>query len=188
MAGLDDVTSGEVRIGSINLTAMTETERTRLRRDRLGFVFQSYNLVPTLTAEENILLPSRLARRRHDAGFYRDIVATLGIADRLGHKPAQMSGGQQQRIAIARALVSRPDVVFADEPTGALDSRSSGAVLGFLVHAVHEMGQTIVMVTHDPIAASRADRVVFLADGYIVGDMSDPTADRILDTMKSLGD
>lgn len=187
MAGLDDVTGGLVRIGSTDITAMTEAERTRLRRDRLGFVFQAYNLVPTLTAEENILLPSRLARRRHDPEYYGDVVATLGIADRLGHKPNQMSGGQQQRVAMARALVSRPEVVFADEPTGALDSKSSATLLGFLVHAVQEMGQTIVMVTHDPIAASRADRVVFLADGYIVGDMSDPTSDRILDTMKSLG-
>ncbi|MCC7077959.1 MAG: ABC transporter ATP-binding protein [Acidimicrobiia bacterium] len=187
MAGLDSATSGEVRIGDEDVTRMSEAERTRLRRDRLGFVFQAYNLVPTLTAEENILLPSRLARRRPDPGFYREVVSTLGIADRLGHRPAQMSGGQQQRVAMARALVGRPAVVFADEPTGALDSRSSGAVLGFLVHAVHEMGQTIVMVTHDPLAASRADRVVFLADGYIVGDMFDPTPDRILDTMKSLG-
>lgn len=187
MAGLDDATSGEVRIGAEDVTKMSEAQRTRLRRDRLGFVFQAYNLVPTLTAEENILLPSRLARRRLDPGVYRDVVSTLGIMDRLDHKPAQMSGGQQQRVALARALVGRPDVVFADEPTGALDSRSSAAVLGFLVHAVHEMGQTIVMVTHDPIAASRADRVVFLADGYVVGDMSDPTSDRILDTMKSLG-
>lgn len=187
MAGLDDVTSGEVRVGESDITKMSEAERTRLRRDRLGFVFQAYNLVPTLTAEENILLPSRLARRRPDPGFYREVVSTLGIADRLGHRPAQMSGGQQQRVAMARALVGRPAVVFADEPTGALDSRSSGVVLGFLVHAVHEMDQTIVMVTHDPLAASRADRVVFLADGYIVGDMSEPTSDRILDTMKALG-
>lgn len=187
MAGLDDVTSGEVRVGESDITKMSEAERTRLRRDRLGFVFQAYNLVPTLTAEENILLPSRLARHRPDPGFYREVVSTLGIADRLGHRPAQMSGGQQQRVAMARALVGRPAVVFADEPTGALDSRSSGVVLGFLVHAVHEMDQTIVMVTHDPLAASRADRVVFLADGYIVGDMSEPTSDRILDTMKALG-
>jgi putative ABC transport system ATP-binding protein len=187
LAGLDDVSSGEVVLGGTDLTAMSERERTLLRRRRLGFVFQSFNLVPSLDAEENILLPLRLAGRRPDPAWFAEIVATLGIADRLRHRPAELSGGQQQRVAVARALVTRPDIVFADEPTGNLDSQHGQALLAFLQHAARDLGQTIVMVTHDPSAAACADRVVFLADGRIVDELDAPTPADVLEQMAALG-
>jgi putative ABC transport system ATP-binding protein len=173
-------------MGNIDLTVLKEKALTRLRRDRIGFVFQSFNLVPTLTAEENVLLPLAIAGRRPDPGWYDRVIDTVGLRDRLGHRPSQLSGGQQQRVACARALVSRPEIVFADEPTGHLDSGSSSEVLGFLRRSVAEFGQTIVMVTHDPVAASHTDRVVFLADGRIVGELANPTADSVLDRMRAL--
>ncbi len=186
LAGLDNVTSGEVWIGDTNLTTLKDKALTQLRRDRIGFVFQQFNLLPTLTAEENIRLPLDIAGRKPDAAWFDTGVDSIGLRDRLGHRPTELSGGQQQRVACARALLSRPDVVFADEPTGNLDSRSGAEVLSFLRNSVRELGQTVVMVTHDPAAASYADRVVFLADGRIVDEMTDPTADRVLDKMKSL--
>jgi putative ABC transport system ATP-binding protein len=186
LAGLDPVTRGEVYIGDSRVTGLSDSGLTRLRRDQVGFVFQQFNLLPTLTAEENILLPLSIAGRRPNRDWYRQVVDTLGLADRLGHRPAQLSGGQQQRVACARALMSRPDVVFADEPTGNLDSRSGAEVLGFLRRSVRDFEQTVVMVTHDPNAASYADRVVFLADGAIVAELTDPTAEAVLDTMKRL--
>ncbi len=185
-AGLDTATGGTVWVGDTDLTTLKEKELTRLRRDRIGFVFQQFNLVPTLTAAENIELPMRLAGRTPDQAWLDRIIEVVGLADRLRHRPSELSGGQQQRVAVARALVARPEVVFADEPTGNLDSRSGLEVLSFLRRSVDENGQTIVMVTHDPVAASHADRVVFLADGRVVDDMTDPTADRVLDHMKTL--
>ncbi|MFI5565405.1 ABC transporter ATP-binding protein [Amycolatopsis japonica] len=167
LAGLDTVDSGRVHIGRTDLTGLSDAELTRLRRDRVGFVFQSFNLLPTMTAEENILLGLRLAGRRPDRAWFDTIVGTLGLRDRLRHKPSELSGGQQQRVACARALVGRPDVVFADEPTGSLDSKSGAEVLDFLRTSVRELGQTVVMVTHDPVAASYTDRRVLLADGRI---------------------
>jgi len=187
MAGLDSLSSGQVFIGDVDLTTLSEKRLTLLRRDKVGFVFQAYNLVTTLDAEENITLPLDLAGRKPDAAWLKTIVETTRIGDRLSHKPAELSGGQQQRVAAARALASRPEIVFADEPTGNLDSRSGAELLGFMRHAVDEFGQTIVMVTHDPTAASFADRVVFLSDGRAVDEMAQPTADRVLDRMKSLG-
>ena len=187
LAGLDRLTSGRAFIGDIDLTALTEHQLTILRRRRVGFVFQAYNLVPTLTAAENITLPLDIAGEKVDKAWLSRVVDTLGLADRMRHRPSQLSGGQQQRVAAARALVSRPAIVFADEPTGNLDSRAGAELLGFMQGAVGEYGQTIVMVTHDPIAASYADRVVFLADGCVVDDMADPTAETVLDRMKSLG-
>jgi putative ABC transport system ATP-binding protein len=187
VAGLDTVTSGRVLLGDTDLATLSDRKLTQLRRDRIGFVFQAFNLVPTLTALENITLPSRLAGRRPDEQWLATVLDTVGLADRLAHRPAELSGGQQQRVAVARALSGRPDVVFADEPTGNLDSRSSGEVLGFLRNAVDHFGQTIVMVTHDPGAASYADRVVFLADGRIVDEMARPSADQVLDRMKRFG-
>jgi putative ABC transport system ATP-binding protein len=186
LAGLDAVTRGEVRIGDTQLSGLGDAGLTRLRRDKVGFIFQQFNLLPTLTAKENILLPLSIAGRKPDQHWFDMVIDTVGLRDRLGHRPSQLSGGQQQRVACARALVTRPEVVFADEPTGNLDSRASAEVLGFLRRSVHESGQTIVMVTHDPVAASYADRVVFLADGQIVDELSDPTADTVLDTMKRL--
>jgi putative ABC transport system ATP-binding protein len=188
MAGLDRVTSGRVWIGGTEITTLAERHVTEIRRDRVGFVFQAFNLVPTLTAEENILLPLDIAGRRPDRSWFDLVVGSLEIGDRLGHRPAELSGGQQQRVAAARALVSRPEIVFADEPTGQLDSRSSADLLGVMRRAVDEFAQTIVMVTHDPNAASAADVVLFLADGRVVGEMEEPTADRILERMKSLAD
>jgi len=185
-AGLDTVTSGTVWVGDTDLTALKEKELTRLRRDRVGFVFQQFNLVPTLTAAENIALPMRLAGRTPDQAWLDRIVEVVGLGDRLRHRPSELSGGQQQRVAVARALVARPEVVFADEPTGNLDSRSGLEVLSFLRRSVDENAQTIVMVTHDPVAASHADRVVFLADGQVVDDMTEPTPERVLDHMKNL--
>jgi putative ABC transport system ATP-binding protein len=187
MAGLDDLTSGQVFIGDTDLTTLGEKKLTVLRREKVGFVFQAYNLVPTLNAGENITLPLDIARRKPDRGWVDTIIQTMGLGDRLDHRPAELSGGQQQRVAAARALASRPEIVFADEPTGNLDSRSGAELLGFMQQAVREYGQTIVMVTHDPNAASYASRVVFLADGRVVDEVSDPTAERVLDRMKSLG-
>ena len=186
LAGLDSVTRGEVYIGDTKLTGMADGDLTMLRRTKVGFVFQQFNLLPTLTAQENILLPLSIAGRKPDPGWYDTVIDTVGLRDRLDHRPSQLSGGQQQRVACARALVSRPEVVFADEPTGNLDSRSGAEVLGFLRRSVREFGQTIVMVTHDPNAASYADRVVFLADGEIVDELRDPTAETVLDMMKRL--
>jgi putative ABC transport system ATP-binding protein len=187
MAGLDRLTEGHVFIGDVDLSTLDEKRLTVLRRDKVGFVFQAYNLVPTLTAAENITLPIDIAGRRPDRSWFDTVIQTVGLRDRLTHRPSELSGGQQQRVAAARALVSRPEIVFADEPTGNLDSRASAEILGFMRRAVREFGQTIVMVTHDPIAASYADRVVFLADGTVVDEMAEPTSERVLDRMKSLG-
>ena len=186
MAALDAPTSGTVTVGGQELGRMRDKDLTLLRRDRIGFVFQSFNLVPTLTAEENILLPLSIAGRRPDDGWFETVVAAVGLADRLGHRPNEMSGGQQQRVACARALVSRPDIVFADEPTGNLDSVSGAEVLGFLRRSVDELGQTVVMVTHDPVAAGYTDRVVFLADGRVVDELRGPTAASVADRMTAL--
>jgi putative ABC transport system ATP-binding protein len=188
MAGLDSLTSGEVYIGDQALSSLSEDQRTLLRRDRIGFVFQAYNLVPTLTARENILLPLTLAGRKPEADWFDTVVSTTGLGDRLTHRPSELSGGQQQRVAVARALASRPAIIFADEPTGNLDSRASAEILDFLGKAVRDMGQTIVMVTHDPVAASYADSALFLADGRIVDQMADPTAEKVLDRLKRFGD
>ena len=187
-AALDTADSGTVQLGETRLTGLSDDELTRLRRDEIGFVFQSFNLVPTLTAKENILLPLSIAGRRREPGWFETVVETVDLGDRLGHKPKELSGGQQQRIAVARALVSRPAIVFADEPTGNLDSRSGAEVLGLLRRSADDHGQTIVMVTHDPVAASYADLVVFLADGRIVDEMLNPTAELVLDRMKNFGD
>jgi putative ABC transport system ATP-binding protein len=187
MAGLDSVSSGRVLIAEHDLGAMSERELTVLRRDKVGFVFQAYNLVPTLTALENITLPLTLAGRRADPGWLDQVLTTVGLADRLTHRPSELSGGQQQRAAVARAMVTRPEIVFADEPTGNLDSRSGAEILGFLRRAVEHFDQTVAMVTHDPVAASYADAVVFLADGRIVDHMTDPTAQSVLDRMKAFG-
>jgi len=184
MAGLDDLSDGRVVIGEVDLTGLSDNELTRLRRDRIGFVFQSYNLVPTLTARENITLPLDIAGRRPDAEWLDQVIKTLDLENRLGHKPNELSGGQQQRVACARALAGRPDIVFADEPTGNLDSHSGAEVLSFLRRSVADYGQTVVMVTHDPVAASYADRVLFLGDGRIVDEMLEPTSERVLERMK----
>ncbi len=185
MAGLDDATSGQSWIGEHDLSALDDKALTRIRRDRVGFVFQAFNLVPTLSALENITLPIDIAGRKPDQEWLDRVVDTVGMRDRLSHRPAELSGGQQQRVACARALASSPEIVFADEPTGNLDSRTSADVLSFLGMSVRTLGQTIVMVTHDPVAASYADRVLFLADGRIVDEMADPTADRVLERMKA---
>ncbi len=184
MAALDKPTSGEVVIDGVEISGLKDKRLTRLRRDKLGFIFQSYNLVPTLTAKENITLPIDIAGRDVDKDWFATVVSTVGLADRLSHRPSQLSGGQQQRVACARALVSRPAIVFADEPTGNLDSRASAEILAFLRRSVDEFGQTIVMVTHDPLAAGYADRVLFLADGVIVDEMQQPTADGVLERMR----
>ncbi len=188
LAGLDQLTSGQVLIGDTDLSTLSERHLTELRRDRIGFVFQAFNLVPTLTAEENIVLPTRLAGRKPDQARVDEVISAVGLGDRLGHRPSELSGGQQQRVAVARALASDPAIVFADEPTGNLDSSTSAEILSFMRNATREMGQTIVMVTHDPSAAAYANRVLFLADGRIVDDMADPTAERVLDRMKRFGD
>jgi putative ABC transport system ATP-binding protein len=187
LAGLDHPTSGEVYVGDTEISGLNDKQLTLLRRDEIGFIFQAFNLLPTLTAAENIELPIRIAGRKPDALWVRSIVEMVGLGDRLRHRPAELSGGQQQRVAAARALASRPQIVFADEPTGALDSRAGAELLSFLQGAVRNGGQTVVMVTHDPVAASYADRVLFLADGRIVDEMSDPTADAVFDYMKHLG-
>jgi putative ABC transport system ATP-binding protein len=183
LAALDTAESGSVTIGEHELTTMKDRALTRLRRDEIGFVFQSFNLVPTLTARENIVLPLAIAGRAPDAGWYDEVVATVGLGDRLDHKPNQLSGGQQQRVAVARALVSRPRIVFADEPTGNLDSASGAEILQLLRRAVDEHDQTVVMVTHDPVAAAWTDRVVFLADGRVVDELRSPTREAVLERM-----
>jgi putative ABC transport system ATP-binding protein len=183
-AALDRADSGTVHIGDEEISRLGDRALTRLRRDRIGFVFQQYNLLPTLTAGENISLPLDIAGKKPDKAWYDEVVRAVGLADRLGHRPSELSGGQQQRVACARALVTRPDVVFADEPTGNLDSRSGAEVLTFLQTSAREKGQTVVMVTHDPVAAGYADKVVFLADGLIVDDMDAPTAEKVLERMK----
>ena len=187
LAGLDDVTSGDVWLGDLQLSKMKDSQLTKMRREHVGFVFQSFNLLGMLTARQNIVLPFDLAGRSPDWQWHDTIVDVLGLKDRLRHRPSELSGGQQQRVAIARALVTRPTVVFADEPTGNLDSASSAEVLGFLRRSVRELGQTVVMVTHDPTAASYADRVVMLADGRLAGSLDDPTADSVLDALRELG-
>jgi len=184
VAGLDRLTSGSVYVGDTELSRLNKTDLTLLRRDRLGFIFQQYNLIPTLSAKENILLPLTLAGEREDKPWFDTIVSTVGLGNRLGNLPSQLSGGQQQRVAVARALVPKPDIVFADEPTGALDSRTGMEILAFMRNAVDQSGQTIVMVTHDPHAASYANSVLFLADGQIIDEMQSPTTDRVLDRMK----
>jgi putative ABC transport system ATP-binding protein len=186
LAGLDRINSGQVLLGGTDLTALSERDRTLLRRDRLGFVFQSFNLVPALTAAENIALPLTLAGKKPDPAWQAELVAMLGLGARLNHRPTQLSGGQQQRVAVGRALIARPDIVFADEPTGNLDSRSGAALLTFLRDATRSYGQTIVMVTHDPVAASYADQVVFLADGRIVDELENPTPEAVLARMAHL--
>ncbi|AZZ40939.1 ABC transporter ATP-binding protein [Acidipropionibacterium jensenii] len=186
MAALDRPTSGQAFIGETDVATLSDNGLTELRRDRIGFIFQSFNLVPTLTAKENILLPLAIAGRRPDPHWWDEVIETVGLANRLSHKPSELSGGQQQRVACARALVSQPEIIFADEPTGNLDSTSSGEVLDFLRSSVETMGQTIVMVSHDPVAASFADRALFLADGRIVDDLADPTREHVLDTMARL--
>ena len=186
MAALDTPTSGSVSVGDTQLASLKDKALTELRRDRVGFVFQAFNLVPTLSAQENILLPLSIAGRSPDTDWFVTVVDTIGLRDRLGHRPHELSGGQQQRVACARALVSRPSIVFADEPTGNLDSTSSAEVLAFLRRSVTEFGQTVVMVTHDPVAASYTDRVVFLADGLVVDEMRDPTAESVLERMAAL--
>ncbi|MDE0287339.1 MAG: ABC transporter ATP-binding protein [bacterium] len=186
MAGLDEVTGGTVYVGDEDLSAMSDKQLTKLRRERIGFIFQAFNLVPTLSARENITLPLDLAGRKADPAWLEEVVGTLDLSERLAHRPTELSGGQQQRVAAARAMVSRPDIIFADEPTGNLDSVASAELLEFLQAAVRDHGQTIVMVTHDPVSASYADRIVFLADGRVVDTMVDPTPDRVLDRIKKL--
>jgi putative ABC transport system ATP-binding protein len=188
LAGLDRVTGGQIYLGDVEISAANEKQLTLIRRDRIGFVFQAYNLIPTLNAEENITLPMALAGNKPEPAWFDQIIDTVGLRDRLKHRPSELSGGQQQRVAVARALITNPDVVFADEPTGNLDSKSGAEILTFMRDAVSTLHQTIVMVTHDPIAAGYSDRVVFLADGKIVDEMLQPTADRVLDRMKSLGE
>jgi putative ABC transport system ATP-binding protein len=184
LAGLDTLTSGQVFLGDTDLGSLDDNELTRLRRDRMGFVFQAFNLIPTLDARENITLPASIAGRKPDPAWLDDVVSVLELADRLGHRPSELSGGQQQRVAVARALVGRPEIVFADEPSGNLDTRSGGQLLGFLRSAVDGFGQTVVMVTHDATAASYSDRVLFLSDGRVVDDLADPTVESVLDHIK----
>jgi putative ABC transport system ATP-binding protein len=187
-AGLDDLTSGRVFIGDTDLTTLDDKALTLLRREHVGFVFQAFNLLPTLTALENMTLPMSLAGKKPDDEWLQTVISTVGLGDRLTHRPSELSGGQQQRVAVGRALASRPAIVFADEPTGNLDSRSGAEILSFLRHAVDALDQTIVMVTHDPVAASYADRVIFLNDGHVVDELTEPTAETVLDRMKKLGD
>ena len=187
MSGLDRLTSGSVTLGDLEITSANETQLTQLRRDRLGFIFQAFNLVPTLTALENITRPMALAKRKPDREWVHHVVTTVGLADRLKHRPSELSGGQQQRVAVARALAGRPQLIFADEPTGNLDSATGAEILAFMRSAVRELGQTIVMVTHDPVAASYSDRVVFLADGHVTGELVGPTPEAVLDHMRRLG-
>jgi putative ABC transport system ATP-binding protein len=187
LAGLDTLSSGSIAIGSTILGTLKERQLTRLRRDRIGFIFQAFNLLPTLTAAENITLPLALAGKKPDQSWFDQVIEVVGLRDRLSHRPAELSGGQQQRVAAARALVSRPEIILADEPTGNLDSKAGGELLAFMRRAVDGFGQTIVMVTHDPVAAAYADRIVFLADGKVVDEMFEPTAERAIDHMKHLG-
>ncbi|MEZ0089162.1 ABC transporter ATP-binding protein [Streptacidiphilus sp. EB129] len=185
LAGLDTASGGRIWVGGTEITKLRDKKLTRLRRDSIGFIFQAFNLLPTLTALENITLPMDIAGRTPDREWLERVVETVGLAGRLKHRPAQLSGGQQQRVAVARALAARPEIIFGDEPTGNLDSRAGAEILGFLRHSVDQLGQTIVMVTHDPVAASYADRVLYLADGRIVDEMHAPTADAVLERMKS---
>jgi putative ABC transport system ATP-binding protein len=187
VAGLDTLTSGTVLVGDTDISRLNDKQLTHLRRDRIGFIFQAFNLVPTLTAAENIALPARLAGRKPNAEWFDLVVETVGLSNRLKHRPSELSGGQQQRVAVARALASQPEIIFADEPTGNLDSRTGAEILSFMRTAVREFNQTIVMVTHDPVAASYADRAVFLADGQIVDDLDGPTADSVIDRIRHLG-
>ena len=187
IAGLDTLTSGRAFIGDTDISSLSEQQLTKVRRDRIGFVFQAYNLVPTLSALENITLPAKLAGRRADVALLDTVIDAVGLRSRLAHRPSELSGGQQQRVAVARALAGRPDIVFADEPTGNLDSRAGAEILAFMRDAVHDFGQTIVMVTHDPVAACSADTIVFLSDGRIVDRMEKPTVATILERMKTLG-
>jgi putative ABC transport system ATP-binding protein len=187
LAGLDRLTTGHVWLGDLDITTLHEKELTRVRRDRLGFIFQTFNLIPTLTALENILLPMSLAGTDPDQAWVDHVIDIVGMRSRLSHRPSELSGGQQQRAAVARALASRPQIVFADEPTGNVDSRAGAEILGFMRDVVHEHGQTIVMVTHDPVAASYSGRVVFLGDGKIVDELNAPTSDGIIDMMRKLG-
>ena len=186
VAGLDTLTSGQVFLGTLELGALSDKELTLVRREQVGFVFQAFNLLPTLTALENITLPLDLAGAKPDPDWLDTVVDTVGLRDRLSHRPSELSGGQQQRVAVARALASRPQIVFADEPTGNLDSRAGAEILAFMAAAVRDMGQTVAMVTHDPVAASYADAVVFLADGRVAGHLADPTPQTVLDSLKSL--
>jgi len=188
IAGLDSLTSGQVFIGDVDLSKLSDKDLTILRRESVGFVFQAFNLIPTLTALENITLPMSLAGRDPDQQWLDTVVTTVGLGDRLAHRPSELSGGQQQRVAVARALASRPKIIFADEPTGNLDSRAGAEILTFMRDAVRNLGQTIVMVTHDPVAAGYADTALFLNDGRIVDTMQEPTADKVLDRLKQLGD
>ncbi|MET7615822.1 ABC transporter ATP-binding protein [Streptomyces sp. NPDC005408] len=185
VAGLDSFSSGSVRIGETELGSLKDKQLTQLRRDKIGFIFQAFNLLPTLSALENITLPMDIAGRKPNKQWLEQVIGMVGLRDRLSHRPTELSGGQQQRVAVARALASQPEIIFGDEPTGNLDSRSGAEVLGFLRNSVRELGQTVVMVTHDPVAASYADRVIFLADGRIVDEMLSPTADGVLDRMKA---
>jgi len=188
VAGLDSLSEGKVFIGDTDLGTLDDKSLTQLRRDRIGFIFQAFNLIPTLTALENITLPGTLAGREPDKQWLDQVISAVGLTDRIKHRPSELSGGQQQRVAVARALVQRPQIIFADEPTGNLDSKASAEVLGFLQAAVRQFGQTVVMVTHEPAAAAYADRVLFLADGRIVDEMQQPTAELVLDRLKRLGD
>jgi putative ABC transport system ATP-binding protein len=187
MAGLDEMTEGSVTIAEIDIASLKDKELTRLRRDKIGFVFQSFNLVPTLTADENIRLPLLLGNNKGNEEWIQKVINTVHLQDRLTHRPSELSGGQQQRVAVARALASEPAIIFADEPTGNLDSTTGNEILSFMRKAVDELGQTIVMVTHDPVSASYADRIVFLKDGKIAGELLEPTPERVLDYMKKLG-
>ena len=187
VAGLDTLTGGEVFISGVELSSLNDKDLTLLRREKVGFVFQSFNLIPTLSARENVLLPLLIAGEDHDEAWFDQVIGILGLGDRLSHRPSELSGGQQQRVAAARALVARPDIIFADEPSGNLDSKSAAELLDFMRRAVNEFGQTIVMVTHDPVAASYADRVVFLEDGKIVDELHDPTTDSVIDRMRQFG-
>ncbi len=188
MAGLDRLSSGEAFIGPQALSALGDKALTTLRRDKIGFIFQAYNLIPTLTTRENITLPLDLAGRKGESDWIDEVIETVGLSDRQTHRPTELSGGQQQRVAVARALASRPEIIFGDEPTGNLDSRTGAEILDFMRRAVDDLSQTIVMVTHDPVSAAYSDRVLFLADGRIVHELLDPTADLVFDTMRSLGD
>jgi putative ABC transport system ATP-binding protein len=188
IAGLDSLTSGSVFIGDTNLSSLNDKQLTELRREKVGFVFQAFNLIPTLNAYENITLPLTLGKKKGDSAWIDRVIDTISLRDRLDHRPSELSGGQQQRVAIARALASQPDIIFADEPTGNLDSKTGSEVLAFMRRAVTDLGQTIVMVTHDAVAASYADRIVFLADGRVAGEMFSPTAQKVLDYLKRLGE
>jgi putative ABC transport system ATP-binding protein len=187
LAGLDTLTEGSVVLGDVDLGRLSDKQLTVVRRERIGFVFQAFNLLPTLSAGENVTLPLALAGRQPDPAWFDEVVGAVGLGDRLDHRPSELSGGQQQRVAVARALITRPDVIFADEPTGNLDSRSGAEVLEFLRTAVRELSRTVVMVTHDPVAAAYADSVVFLADGRVVDELADPTPGAVLDRIKTLG-